>query len=192
MIRTTPEVSISGRTLFRGWGPGALSPESCQLAPIRSVHRYSRSCDCVVRSEVKLETGMMVITRPTDLSPLMAPFQLGKVAQVVDEDSVAPYLVMSMWSPALKPDKHTNLNYFGSYVNAMKPREADRKNANFSQTKDTSPSPILYTHVRVLKRPQPRARAAPGPRARVPALGPEPVAPGFGRGPGTGARVPGP
>ena len=143
------------------------------------MHRYSRSCDCVVRSEVKLETGMMVITRPTDLSPLMAPFQLGRVEQVVDED-VAPYLVMSMWSPALKPDKHTNLNYFGSYVSAMKPREADRKNADFSQTKDTSLSPILYTHVRVLK------------RCLGPGLGPEPVASGFGRGPGTGARVPGP
>ena len=105
------------------------------------MHRYSRSCDCVVRSEVKLETGIMVITRPTDLSPLMAPFQLGKVEQVVDEDSVAPYIVMSMWSPALKPDKHTNLNYFGSYVNAMKPREADRKKRKFQPDEGYIPFP---------------------------------------------------
>ena len=71
---------------------------------------------------------MMVITKPTDLSPLNAPLQLGKIAQIVDEDAVAPYLVIEMWTPALKPEKHATLNYFGSYVVGAKPREADRKN----------------------------------------------------------------
>ena len=69
----------------------------------------------------------MVITKPTDLSPLNAPLQLGKIAQIVDEDAVAPYLVIEMWTPALKPEKHATLNYFGSYVVGAKPREADRK-----------------------------------------------------------------
>ena len=75
--------------------------------------------------------GMMVITKPTDLSPLNAPLQLGKIAQIVDEDAVAPYLVIEMWTPALKPEKHANLNYFGSYVVGAKPREADRKKRPF-------------------------------------------------------------
>ena len=73
----------------------------------------------------------MVITKPTDLSPLNAPFQLGKIVQIVDEDRVAPYLVIEMWTPALKPEKHANLNYFGSYVLGAKPREADRKKRPF-------------------------------------------------------------
>ena len=108
---------------------------------------------------------MMVITKPTDLSPLNAPLQLGKIAQIVDEDAVAPYLVIEMWTPALKPEKHANLNYFGSYVVGAKPREADRKNVRFNQTQDTSPSPILS---------QPRTRAGP------PGLGPRAPAPGTG------------